>query len=65
MRRGDAKHRRAARKQTFAGRPWSARAEPARAPREAQLPYPSESAAFARVSWLRWESKQPKKGPSS
>ena len=30
MRRGDAKHRRAARRGTWADRPWSARAPPAR-----------------------------------
>jgi len=37
MRRGDAQHRRAARKQSSADHPWSARAEPARVPREAQF----------------------------
>jgi hypothetical protein len=48
MRGGDAKHRRAARLTTTADHPWSARAEPARVPREAQFRYPSESGAFAR-----------------
>jgi hypothetical protein len=32
MRRGDAKHRRAARKGTPANHPWSAQAQPARVP---------------------------------
>jgi hypothetical protein len=35
MRRGDAQHRRAARLTKTADQPWSARAEPARVPREA------------------------------
>ncbi len=50
MRRGDAKPRRAARLTTTANDPWSARARPARVPREAQYPKPSESEAFARRS---------------
>ena len=49
MRCGDAKPRRAARLTTTADHPWSARAEPARVPREAQLPPPGESEAFARA----------------
>jgi hypothetical protein len=35
MRGGDAQHRRAARLTTNTDHPWSARAEPARVPREA------------------------------
>src|SRR6266511_3439966 len=39
MRRGDAQHRRAARKQTFGGRLWSARAEPARVCARSAVPH--------------------------
>ena len=46
MRRGGAKPCHAARKRTTADRPKSARAEPARARREAPYPHPSESAGF-------------------
>ena len=50
MRRGDAKPCRAARLTTTADDPpWSERALPARVPREAPFPNPSESEAFARV----------------
>jgi hypothetical protein len=53
MRGGDAKPRRAAQLMTTAGgHPWSAQAEPARVPREAQYPSPSESEAFARAGPL-------------
>ena len=46
MRRGDAKPRRAARLTTTADHPWSARAEPARVPREAQFHLPGRKRSF-------------------
>ena len=57
MRGGDAQHRRAARKRTAADRPWSARAEPARVPREAAYQPLTESAAFGQSNG---ETSQPR-----
>jgi hypothetical protein len=46
MRRGDAKPRRAAQLKTVAGRMKSARALPARVPREALYPHPERKRSF-------------------